>query len=267
MKFFLFIFTVLFSHSIFGQVISKIESVQSLYIEIFRDQQKLGSATGFIIKSNTQNYLVTNYHVVTNKNPINNQWLDTNRQISPNRILIAHNAKELGKYEIKQEFLLDKKGNQLWHQDKIGTEMVDVIELPLKDTSNITVYPVKYKNSFYDSVLLTPTDRIFILGFPLGFRSAPIMPIWKSGLIASEPDIDQDGKPIMWIDAITYPGMSGSPVYFMSNEMVSLKNGSSALIAGGSSMFVGVFAYSNQFNIYGALWKASFLKKIFDKLP
>jgi len=57
--------TYLYSYE---QPITKIESVQSLYIEIYRDNIRLGSATGFVICSKTKNYLVTNYHVVAIKN-------------------------------------------------------------------------------------------------------------------------------------------------------------------------------------------------------
>jgi hypothetical protein len=261
-----FLIFVLMAESLFSQTITRLETVQSLYVEVYRDSIRLGNATGFVIRSKTRNYLVTNYHVVTNRNPIDNSWLDASRPISPNKIFIVQNAKELGEYVLKQEALLDNLGNPLWFQTKLGKEMVDVIELPLKDTVGIQLYPVNYRTSPYDSVLMTPTERVFILGFPFGIKSAPFFPIWKSGLIASEPDIDQEGKPIIWVDALTFPGMSGAPVYFMSNEMVTLRNGSSALIKGGSK-FMGVFAYSHSLNVYGALWKATYLKQIFDKLP
>lgn len=249
-----------------SQTITQKESVQSLYIETYKDATKLSSATGFIIKSKTQNYLVTNYHVITNKNPFSNKWLDKKNPIAPNKIVILHNADSLGSYIVKTEHLFDKSGNKLWYENKIKDDYVDVIELPLKDTLGIKTYPVNYKKSAYDEVQITPTDRVFILGFPRGVRSFPAFPVWKSGLIASEPDFDQEGKPIMWVDAITYPGMSGSPVYFKSKQMVNLKSGRNAFVTG-QSKFMGVFSHSHKLYIYGALWKASYLKKIFDNLP
>ena len=39
------------------------------------------------------------------------------------------------------------------------------------------------------------------------------LPIWKRGSLASEPDFDQRGLPLLYIDTATRPGMSGSPVY------------------------------------------------------
>jgi hypothetical protein len=46
--------------------------------------------------------------------------------------------------------------------------------------------------------------------FPLGEHASS--PIWKSGLIASEPD-PAGARPWFLIDAPGTPGMSGSPVY------------------------------------------------------
>lgn len=251
---------------LFSQKPTKLESLQSLYLELYKGGVKLGCATGFIIKSETQYYLVTNYHVVTNKRPDNGGWLDPATPISPDKIKIQCIAKDLNSYTVIEESLVDNNGTPRWHENNVGSEKVDVIELPLIDTANVKFHPVNYKSSAYDSVLFTPTERIFILGFPLGLKSDQDLPIWKSGLIASEPDFDQEGKPILWIDAITFPGMSGAPVYFMSKEMLRLKNGQSAIISG-PSKFMGVFSHSNKLQVYGALWKASFLEKIFDNLP
>ena len=81
-----------------NQTITRVESVQSLYIEVFRDSLFLGKATGFVIKSNTQNYLITNWHVATNKNPSTKNWINPKIPISPNLIAITHNGIKLGDY-------------------------------------------------------------------------------------------------------------------------------------------------------------------------
>ncbi|TRX29906.1 trypsin-like peptidase domain-containing protein [Flavobacterium sp. ZT3R18] len=267
-KKYIFILAFIAQTSAFSQnKVIQPESVQSLYIELFNDSTFLGSATGFVIKSKTRNYLVTNYHVVTNRNPTNNEWLDPKFPIAPNKIKIVHNANILGNYTISTENLFDKKGNKLWYENKIKNEMVDVVELPLNDTIKAKIYPVNYKTSVYEQVRITTSERVFILGFPKGMKSAPFFPIWKSGLLASEPDYDQEGKPIVWVDALTYKGMSGSPVYFKPNDKVLFKDGAEGFISGGgTAKFMGVFSHSYEF-IYGALWKAEYLEKIFDSLP
>lgn len=257
---------LLFINSGFAQVISRIESVQSVYVEIYKDNIKLGSATGFIIKSKSRNYLVTNYHVVTNKNPIDNSWLDPKIPISPNRIAILQNGKILGNHVVKFENLYDSKGDTVWYHNQIVNENVDVIELPLTDTSDITIYPVNYNNTT-DSLVVSPTDRVFIPGFPLGIKSSSGFPIWKSGFLASEPDLDQENKPIVWIDDIPFPGMSGSPVYLITQNLI-YRNGNSTQVVGTTPVFfMGVFSHGNANDVYGAMWKGTYLKPIFNSLP
>jgi len=257
---------IAFSKLAIGQIITRIESVQSLYIEAFKDNTPLTSATGFIFKSSSKYYLITNWHVVTNINLVTKNWLDSSMRVSPNRIGIMQNAKQLGKYNLRFENLVDKDSNILYREFTIGKEMIDVVAIPLKDTlGDITFYPVNFSNET-DSLLIKPTDRLFVLGFPKGISSAPFLPIWKSGLIASEPDIDQEGKPIMWLDIASYHGMSGSPVYLITDKL-NYKNGSSFNLVGGiKSFFMGVFSHGHDINV-GALWKGSYLKKLFRSLP
>ncbi|HTR29425.1 MAG TPA: serine protease [Puia sp.] len=249
-----------------NKMITRLESVQSVYIETYKDKVRLMSATGFIIRSKTRNYLVTNYHVVTSKNPWDLSWMDTRMPITPNRIMILQNGMELGNHIAKYENLLTSTGDTLWHRTKINNEMVDVVELPLTDTSLTTMYPVDYTLTT-DSILATPTDRVFILGYPLGLKSLSDLPIWKSGYLASEPDLDQEGKPVIWVDDLPWPGMSGSPVYLIS-ETLHFRNGQNITYPGSpKTFFMGVFSHGNAAGVYGALWKGEFLRKIFEKLP
>jgi hypothetical protein len=56
-------------------------------------------------------------------------------------------------------------------------------------------------------------NDVFVLGYPLGFTFFITTPIWKRGVIASEPhlEIPQSRNRIV-IDSTTRSGMSGSPV-------------------------------------------------------
>lgn len=256
----------IFTFKINSQTISRIESLQSLYLELFNDSILIGKATGFIIKSKTQYYLITNWHVATNKNPVTNSWINPQLPISPTKIGIVHNGKILGTYSPRFESLISSKGQINFKEFVIGKEKVDVVALPLKDTiGNISFYPVNYSKDT-DTLLLRPTDRLFVLGFPHGFTSTFFFPIWKSGLIASEPDIDQENKPIIWLDIPSYGGMSGSPVYLIEDRLTFKNGGWIDQMGTKESYFMGVFSHGNDINI-GALWKGNYLKKIFEALP
>ncbi|HWW46265.1 MAG TPA: hypothetical protein VNZ94_00300 [Xanthobacteraceae bacterium] len=64
-------------------------------------------------------------------------------------------------------------------------------------------------------------SEVFILGYPLGLASQGVVPIWKRGSLASEPLIKIEGDiPIIFVDALTRHGMSGSPVLYLGPEVI-----------------------------------------------
>lgn len=265
---FIIAFSIL-SINIFGQsIISRIESLQSLHIETYRDNKPLKTATGFIIFNKNKYYLITNWHVVTNKNSWNKKWIDNTIQVEPNKLKIFHVINEnIVKYQIVN--LEDFDGTKYYKEYQFNTEMVDVVSIPIFNQPGIKYYPVDYKTNQKD-IYLEPTERIFICGFPLGKHSAPYLPIWKSGLIASEPEIDQQNKPIMWIDVESFGGMSGSPTYYISSNIKykpkDNKTTSTSNLFGTSTFFIGIFSHRIDSIGIGCLWKAPFLEKLFDEL-
>jgi hypothetical protein len=68
------------------------------------------------------------------------------------------------------------------------------------------------------------------------------------------------------LDIASFGGMSGSPVYLITDKL-TYKNGSSVNMIGGTqSFFMGVFSQSIDINV-GVLWKSNYLRKIFNSLP
>jgi hypothetical protein len=75
--------------------------------------------------------------------------------------------------------------------------------------------------------------------------------LWKTGHIASEPESDFMGKPVVIVDATTRPGMSGSPVivrefaidgiHVASNRFVGIYTGRIGLNDGRDSALGEVF--------------------------
>jgi hypothetical protein len=64
-----------------------------------------------------------------------------------------------------------------------------------------------------DKLSLTPGMDVFVLGYPRGISGGGRFPLWKRGSIASEPDVNIDNLPMMYIDTATREGMSRAPVY------------------------------------------------------
>lgn len=123
-----------------------------------------------------------------------------------------HDAKRLGSWRQIAEHLIDvAKGDKLWKEHPLGRQ-IDVIALALKPNDDVKVYDLDTSLAQTDLVL-APSEPVSIVGFPFGIAAAGKFPIWKTGHLASDIDLDYDGKPVFLVDATTRSGMSGSPVF------------------------------------------------------
>lgn len=255
--------------SAFGQNQPKrsAESQQSLYLRLYSKNQAIGSGTGFLYKSATKHYLITNWHVVTNKNPTTKGWLDPNFPISPDRVEIYYHDNQ-DKPVALSENLIDASGQVKYYEYPLGQQMVDVVALPLANTNGAQLYPIQIDEALVKHIFIPANSQLFVIGYPLGTYSNDYYPIFKSGNIASDPDVDQQGLPLFWIDATGFPGMSGSPVYSISNQL-TLKDGRHQMLGFSLSHLMGVFSgapFGGKTGL-GNVWKMSYLLPLFKKLP
>ena len=72
------------------------------------------------------------------------------------------------------------------------------------------------------------------------------MPVWKTGSIASEPEVDFDGKPCFLLDVSAFPGMSGSPAFAISYGTYESTSGAAKV--GGVRKFLGIYASMQMLN-------------------
>lgn len=239
-------------------------SARPLYLIQVNGSQVLGKATGFVVRKGSSYYLITNWHVVSGRHPETNQ-VQHQLELTPDAILIWHHGKQLGSWVKKKEYLFDEKGKRRWFEHKKG-RFVDVIALPLRNTGNdVTLYPF--------DLLLAETDMlpevampVSIIGFPLGFTSSGFFPIWKTGHIASEPNLDYQGEPLFLIDATTRGGMSGSPVVLRMTGGYKKKDGSAIMSSSGHrTLFLGI--YSGRLprdSEIGRVWRPRLVNEILE---
>ena len=190
-------------------------SASSLRIEVCANGQHLATATGFPISHGGRFYLVTNWHVMTGRDSETDQVLSPTGAV-PDELRIVHHASQgLGNWDIRSEPLFEPNGGIRWLEHSRGRE-IDVIVLPLSQMdSGVTVYP--FDISLADTDMIPDVAMpVAIIGYPYGLVTGLGWPIWKTGHIASDPDIDFDGRPAFLIDATTRGGMSGSPVVLRS---------------------------------------------------
>jgi hypothetical protein len=230
-------------------------SLRSLFIFFTKQETCLYSASGFLIEKKNRYYLITNYHVLSS---------DEQNDMKPDKVLIYHHStSRLGSWEIKTEELYSSNEPR-WIEHKFGNK-IDVIALPLEKTDlTIKLYPLDLNLSNID-MIIHPAMPVSIIGFPLGIK--PGFPIWKTGHIASDPDIDFNDEPIFLIDATTKSGMSGSPVFVQMNGGYQTKKGANILSGRPITKFLGI--YSSRFGTkaegsidIGKVWKPHVISEI-----
>jgi hypothetical protein len=245
-------------HRGLGDVMRRIErpSAASLLLIQRKDTYWIGSATGFVVRREGMDFLITNRHVV---------W---DRDTQPDTLTITHNrVGALGSYEEKQEPLYDASGDPLWYEHPTLGEEVDVIALPLTDLHNVDLLP-------YDPWAKGPglrtdvSDPLNIVGFPFGETIGPGFAVWTRGFVASEPRFDWRDLPAFLVDSRTRSGQSGSPVVAYANGgFVLMEGGGTQQFSGGPALeqFCGVYSGRlNRESDLGIVWKPSALREVIE---
>ncbi|EKE26155.1 MAG: hypothetical protein ACD_4C00405G0002 [uncultured bacterium (gcode 4)] len=200
-------------------------SLTSLKIDLYFDTKFLSTATWFIIQVNWEYILVTNYHVLSWRHF--ETWKSLSIQSSiPNKVAIWHHIRERPWYYKKVfEDLIDSDGKELFLDwKKIGN--CDVALLKIKNIpSDISIYDIDYINHKSLDVQFFPGQPLLIAWFPYWLSSYSLMPIWKSGILASEMDFDFKWFNCFLVDAWTRGWMSWSPVFvYFNNWAYTLKD-------------------------------------------
>jgi hypothetical protein len=242
-------------------------SVISLQLKILHNDAGIGTATGFVVEKNNKRYLVTNRHVVLacaqDQNPTNvGGW------ICANKIAILHNKLNyLGEWLWVTEDLFDEHNNRRWSEHPTLGATADFVALPLQHVGDVKFYPLDMETRKAD-VLVGPADPVSIVGFPFGLASQGGLPVWKTGTVASDLDINLRGKPIFLVDTTSRPGMSGSPVYAVRSGAYRASDGTLRTATSRTiKKFLGVYSEQIQAAELGAVWKAEAVMALYESLP
>lgn len=261
----IFVYILLIYTSAYSQsIILDSFSSHSLYLEQVCNSEKYGRATGFIIKYEDKDYLITNWHVVSGINPFTGDTTDSLKRI-PDELIIFHHSKIVGQWIQHIEKLYDDLGSKKWIEHPMGNR-VDVVVLEIDTPENINIYPFNLNLSETDMISEVAMP-VSIIGYPTGYIGRYHFPIWKTGHIASEPALNYENLPIIFIDATTRGGMSGSPVILRMSG--GYKNKEGHFIMGSSeytNLFLGI--YSGQIKVaeLGLIWKPIAIRDIFKSI-
>lgn len=225
----------------------------------------LATATAFVVKWGREFYLVTNWHVVAGRDPDTHECLDRKNLSIPNKIVVNfHAAGRLGAWITRDIPLFGYDDEPLWLEHPLGSS-IDVVVIKIENADGLALYSLDLSLADVD-VVPFPAMSISVIGYPLGLTAGESWPIWKTGHIASDPDIDfSPGRPAFLIDATTKSGMSGSPVIIRLSSWTT-RNGDQVIGGGIVTKFMGVYAgrihHSSEI---GRVWRPFVLWEIFQR--
>jgi len=195
-------------------------SLMTTPVYLFQGNRQISQGTGFFYGvPNASNvidtvFLVTNYHVVTGNSP------NTSLPARGDRVVFYLHTDKQDPSRVQQVALplYSTAGVPHWVQSEEHPD-ADLILLPLSAESYAGIEMFVFVDSHTrGKITIRPTSPATLLGYPYGFSdTVNRLPVWKTGHVASEPNVDFQGKPAFLVDVSAFPGMSGSPVLAVAN--------------------------------------------------
>ncbi|WP_192924661.1 S1 family peptidase [Sinorhizobium medicae] len=179
-----------------------------------------GHGTAFFYREEGRELLVTNWHVVTGRHPEKPEKTLPYYKSSPSHYKLHLPLKSNPNDFLPAELVpLYNDGRPIWIEHELGSGEVDLVAIPFFPAPDAHYYTANHFQLETESHL-EPGIDVVIIGFPFGRNRTNPFPIWKKAMIASEPAHTWDGKPFGYLDTPGRSGMSGSPVYFISPDLV-----------------------------------------------
>lgn len=217
------------------------KSIASLCLQPYAFAVPVGQGTGFVVQVEECSLLVTNYHVISGRDPRTGEQLREAKAL-PDRILIPllskRSSRELGWRAHVQWTVVDDE--PLWiEHPKLGRAF-DVVALPLEVPSDCWFVP--YSRDEGPPLATDLGSEVMIVGFPEGVTGAGLTAIWKGGTVASEPALTITELNHFLVDSNTRKGMSGAPVFARRFGNALMDSGDHHVSTGVSDRMLGVYA-------------------------
>jgi hypothetical protein len=241
------------------------QSVAPIFLEPQANGNSLATATGFIVRKSDDAFLITNRHVVRGRDQTTDEVLHDWGGIPDSIRLSYHTTNDLDRWLTKDEPLHDDDGKPLWLEHPTYGGRVDAVALPLSDFGSVETFD--YDPWSPARVAIAPSERLSIVGVPLGIRNGGVLAIWVQGFVATEIEIDHDELPRFLIDSRTRKGQSGSPVIFYSGSGPYTTNQGSMIMNGVPVCeLVGVYSgrISEETDL-GIVWKVRAIQEILSE--
>lgn len=218
-------------------------SLMTTPVYLFQGTRQVSQGTGFFYGVQDAAgvfetvFLVTNYHVVTGHSP------GVTLPPKGDRVVFYLHLDKNNPSSVKQVALplYSDAGVPLWEQSTEHPD-ADLILLPLPPPIYLGVEMYVFVEDHTRApIRIRPTSNATLLGYPFGFSdTVNRLPVWKTGNVASEPQVDFQGKPAFLVDVSAFPGMSGSPVLAVANGVY--ENDREVMVSGRVMRLLGVFS-------------------------
>jgi V8-like Glu-specific endopeptidase len=161
--------------------------------------------------------------------------------------------------------LLSSDEMPLWTEHPVHGHAVDIVALPIRVPDQFQLFPVSWRNPIPLAQRIGMPAKV--VGYPFGMRINENWPAWATGHLASEPEVDVDGLPLMLIDCRTRRGHSGSPVllHYPRGMMYVHEDQAASVSDADVSRLLGI--YSGRISAgsdIGRVWKLSAIREIVE---
>lgn len=188
-------------------------------------------ATGFFFRYDDTTYLITNRHALSFETENGNKLQEA-------KIRVRNNPSDLDQFEEKTLTLRENDDNRYWLNDDCRVDIgIIPLEPPIVDSQIDILPPNQVSSESYDygnlafrrsdfpesspmSMIVSGGSEAIILGYPLEYFG-PAYPVARNAIISSpygrtvEELMETTAgipKKAFLTDAVTHPGLSGSPV-------------------------------------------------------
>lgn len=154
-----------------------------------------------------------------------------------------------------------------WHEHpKLGAA-ADFVALPINPAGHAIYFPVLFEDGEKE-LAISPAEPVSVVGFPFGITAGGKFPVWATGFLASEPEVDFNELPIQLIDCRTRPGQSGAPVIaYRAGGAQTMTDGSTVMGSGPKQRFIGLYSGRiNKESDIGYVWKAQAIRDLIDSI-
>jgi len=184
-------------------------------LDLIRDESVLANATGFFLLYQDRWYLVTNWHVLSGRNP------DSGRPLHPGGVVptgVRFFRCLLTEKGLSWEGIISALGDAAtgtatWLQHPTLGPKVDVAVLPLAPEHVGKAKNILDPGGHDPDMWIDLGEDLFLPGYPLGLSANGLFAVWKRASLASSLEYGEGITTRFLVDTATREGMSGSPCF------------------------------------------------------